>query len=699
MRLAKSEGHDERLREEQRVTMSACAKSRGSENVRGITRVMVANRGEIARRVFATCRRLGIGTVAVYTDPDAQSPHITEADVRVRVDSYLDVGELVRAARSSGADAVHPGYGFLSENACFARAVSDAGLVWIGPPSAAVESMGSKIEAKKLMAAAGVPVLAELDPTSVTQEQLPVLVKASAGGGGRGMRVVSGLAELPGQVAAARREAHSAFGDPTVFCERYLPRGRHIEVQVMADRHGTVWAVGERECSIQRRHQKIIEEAPSPLVQRIPEMRDRLFEAARLAATEIGYVGAGTVEFLADEQGDFYFLEMNTRLQVEHPVTELTTGLDLVELQLMVAEGESLPPAPPATTGHAIEARLYAEDPARGWSPQAGRIHHFEVPGVATEFGVLARTGIRLDSGIVDGSEVSIHYDPMLAKVIAYAPARVRAAQLLADALTRTRLHGVGTNRDLLVNVLRHPAFLAGDTDTAFFDTHDLEALAAPRAGESQVRLAAVAAALAEAAGNRAAATVLPSIPSGWRNVVSADQHKTFRAGDGTEHRVAYRFARAGVSLPDDAGISLISAAPNEVVLAANLDGVGVATAFAVHRYGDQVYVDSPSGTVTLAAVPRFPEPDSAVAQGSLLAPMPGSVIRLGAGLGDPVAAGQPLVWLEAMKMEHTITAPADGVLTQLSVQVGQQVEVGTVLARVEAVVGTTETAQLKEGS
>lgn len=681
---------DDRLREEQRVKVA-------------ITKVMVANRGEIARRVFATCRRLGIGTVAVYTDPDAQSPHVTEADVRVRVASYLDVGELVGAARSSGADAVHPGYGFLSENASFARAVSDAGLVWIGPPSAAVESMGSKIEAKKMMAAAGVPVLAELDPTNVTQEQLPVLVKASAGGGGRGMRVVSELAEMPGQVAAARREAHSAFGDPTVFCERYLPRGRHIEVQVMADRHGTVWAVGERECSIQRRHQKIIEEAPSPLVQRIPEMRDRLFEAARLASTEIGYIGAGTVEFLADEQGDFYFLEMNTRLQVEHPVTELTTGLDLVELQLMVADGEPLPPEPPATTGHAIEARLYAEDPARGWSPQAGRIHHFEVPGVATEFGLLARAGIRLDSGIVDGSVVSIHYDPMLAKVIAYAPARVRAAQLLADALTRTRLHGVGTNRDLLVNVLRHPAFLAGDTDTAFFDTHGLEALAASRAGESHVRLAAVAATLAEAAGNRATAAVLPGIPSGWRNVVSADQHKTFRAGDGTEHRVAYRFARAGVSLPDDAGVSVVSATPNEVVLAVTVDGVEVATAFVVHRCGDQVYIDSPTGTVTLAAVPRFPEPDFGAAQGSLLAPMPGSVIRLGAGLGDLVAAGQPLVWLEAMKMEHTITAPADGVLTQLSVQVGQQVEVGTVLARVEPAVrdstGALDAPDMKEGT
>ena len=664
-----------------------------------ITKVLVANRGEIARRVFATCRRLGIGTVAVHTDPDTDSPHVAEADARVRIGSYLDAEELINAASASGADAVHPGYGFLSENAGFARAVIDAGLCWIGPPAAAVESMGSKIEAKKMMAAAGVPVLAELDAASVTHDELPVLVKASAGGGGRGMRVVTDLAELPGQVLAAQREARSAFGDPTVFCERYLPRGRHIEVQVMADRHGTVWAVGERECSIQRRHQKIIEEAPSPLVQRIPGMRQRLFEAARLAATAIGYTGAGTVEFLADEQGDFYFLEMNTRLQVEHPVTELTTGLDLVELQLAVADGESLPPEPPNTTGHAIEARLYAEDPAHEWQPQAGRIHRFEVPGAATQFGLLSHTGIRLDSGIVDGSVVSIHYDPMLAKVIAAAPTRAGAAQILADALARTRLHGVGTNRDLLVNVLRHPAFLAGDTNTAFFDTHGLATLATPLADEYLLRLAAVAAALAEAAGNRAAASVMPAVPSGWRNVVSGEQHKTFRAADGTEHRVAYRFTRAGVNLPDDPGVSLVSAAPDQVVLAATVDATAVATAFAVSRYGDRVYVDSPVGTVALVAVPRFPEPDSIVDKGSLLAPMPGSVIRLGAGLGDTVVGGQPLVWLEAMKMEHTITAPADGVLTQLSVSVGQQVEVGAVLARVEAVGGTAETAQLKEGS
>ena len=645
-----------------------------------ITSVLVANRGEIARRVFSTCRRLGIGTVAVYTDPDAGSPHVAEADARVRIDSYLDGPELIEAALCAGADAVHPGYGFLSENAGFARAVNDAGLRWIGPPPAAVEAMGSKIEAKKLMAAAGVPVLAELDAAEVTQEQLPVLVKASAGGGGRGMRVVETLAELAEQVLAAQREAQSFFGDPTVFCERYLPRGRHIEVQVMADLHGTVWAVGERECSIQRRHQKIIEEAPSPLVQRIPAMRERLFTAARLAATAVGYTGAGTVEFLADEDGEFFFLEMNTRLQVEHPVTELTTGLDLVELQLGVADGEALPATPPQTTGHSIEARLYAEDPARSWQPQAGQIHHFDVPGTATHFGPLTQIGIRLDSGVIDGSEVSIHYDPMLAKVISFAPTRSRAVQVLADTLARTRVHGLRTNRDLLVNVLRHPGFLAGDTDTAFFDTHGLDRLAAPLAGEREVRLAVIAAAVAAAAHNRATAGVMAHFPSGWRNVISADQRRVFRDADGTEHRVSYRVTRTGTSLPEDAGIIVVSATPDRV----NLEHEAVMTSFMVSRYGENVYVDSPLGSVSFTSVPRFPVPGSEIRQGSLLAPMPGSVIRLGADLGDTVAAGQPLIWLEAMKMEHTITAPAGGVLTQICVAVGQQVEVGAVLARVE---------------
>ncbi|WP_409436628.1 acetyl/propionyl/methylcrotonyl-CoA carboxylase subunit alpha [Mycobacterium sp. SMC-14] len=649
-----------------------------------ISTVLVANRGEIARRVFATCRRLGLGTVAVYTDPDAGMPHVAEADAKVRLPettSYLSAEAIIAAARAAGADTIHPGYGFLSENADFAAAVQDAGLTWIGPPVAAVTSMGSKIESKKMMAAAGVPVLEELDPETVTADQLPVLVKASAGGGGRGMRVVTELSALAGEVEAAQREAASAFGDPTVFCERYLPTGHHIEVQVMADQHGTVWAVGERECSIQRRHQKVIEEAPSPLVERTPGMRAKLFEAARLAASAIGYTGAGTVEFLADSRGEFYFLEMNTRLQVEHPVTEETTGVDLVELQIAVADGTRLDAEPPVAQGHSIEVRLYAEDPAHGWQPQAGPVYALEIPGVATQFETLSRrTGVRLDSGIVGGSTVSIHYDPMLAKVISYAPTRRQAATVLAGALARTRLHGLRTNRDLLVNVLRHPAFLDGATDTAFFDTHGLAELSAPLADAATVQASAIAAALADAAHNRATAQAFGSIPGGWRNLASGFQSKAYLDDAGTEHRIEYRFTRTGL-IVNGAEVTLISSTPDEVVLA---DPAGVARTFTVARYGSDVYVDSPGGGIHLVALPRFGDPESAVAQGSLLAPMPGNVIRLGAAVGDQVSAGQPLIWLEAMKMEHTISAPSDGVLTQLDVKPGDQVEVGAVLARVE---------------
>jgi len=641
-----------------------------------ITKVLVANRGEIARRVFDTCRRLGIGTVAVYTDPDAAAPHVAEADARVRLEGrngYLDAGQLVAAARAAGADAIHPGYGFLSENPEFAAAVLEAGLTWVGPPVAAVAAMGSKIEAKKMMAAAGVPVLDELDPDTVTADQLPVLIKASAGGGGRGMRVVTDLDALPAQVEAARREAQSAFGDPTVFCERYLATGHHVEVQVLADEHGTVWAVGERECSIQRRHQKIIEEAPSPLVERIPGMRAKLFDAARLAATAIGYTGAGTVEFMASPDGpdaaSFYFLEMNTRLQVEHPVTEETTGLDLVELQLLVADGGRLDPEPPPSRGYSIEARLYAEDPATGWQPQAGTVHRFDVP-----------THVRVDSGIVDGSTVSVFYDPMIAKVISYAPTRRQAAAVLADALARTRIHGVRTNRDLLVNVLRHPAFLDGATDTAFFDTHGLAELATPLADQQAVDLSTLAAALADAAQNRHTATVFTAAPSGWRNLTSGYQTKSYTDTARETHEVRYRFTRTGVVLPDHDNVSLVSAQPDRVVLSI----AGVERRFDVARYGDGVFVDSPLGPVQLIALPRFPDPDAAVAQGSLLAPMPGSVLRVGAAEGDTVTAGQPLIWLEAMKMEHTVTAPSDGVLAELNVAPGQQVDVGAVVARVD---------------
>jgi len=638
-----------------------------------LTTVLVANRGEIARRVFATCRRLGLGTVAVFSDPDAGSPHVREADAAVRLpgaapsETYLRADLIVAAARKAGADAVHPGYGFLSENAEFARAVIAAGLTWIGPPPEAIERMGSKIESKRMMAGAGVPVLAELAPADVTADDLPVLIKASAGGGGRGMRVVRRLEDLEGEAEAARAEAASAFGDPTVFCEPYLATGRHVEVQVMADEHGTIWAVGERECSTQRRHQKVVEEAPSPLVERVDGMRKELFAAARAAAGAIGYTGAGTVEFLADDAGRFYFLEMNTRLQVEHPVTECTTGLDLVTLQLAVAEGAALDPEPPPARGHAIEVRLYAEDPAADWQPQSGRLHRFAVPGVDVEFGLGAGpAGLRLDSGVEDGTAVGIHYDPMLAKVIAWAPTRPQAARALAGALARTRLHGLTTNRDLLVNVLRHPAFLAGETDTAFFDRHGLANLAAPLSGDDPSATLAAALAL-----DAARPTTL-RVPTGWRNVVSQPQRVAFESGT-----VEYRLTRNGL---DDESTALVERSPDRVVL----DVDGVRRAYDIARYDDDVYVDSARGSVRLRLVPRFVDPATQRAAGSLLAPMPGSVARLAVAVGDRVSAGQPVLWLEAMKMQHRIDAPADGVVTDLPVREGQQIDVGAVLAVVE---------------
>jgi propionyl-CoA carboxylase alpha chain len=654
-----------------------------------LTRVLVANRGEIARRVFRSCALLGLGTVAVYSDPDAGSPHVAEADAAVRLagnaaaDTYLRSDLLVKAALRAGADAVHPGYGFLSENAGFARAVQAAGLTWIGPSPDAIAAMGSKIESKRLMAAAGVPVLADLDPAGITAGSLPVLIKASAGGGGRGMRIVRSLAELPGALAAASAEAASAFGDPAVFCEPYVERGRHIEVQVLADSAGTVWTAGERECSIQRRHQKIIEEAPSPLVERTPGLRDRLLSAARLAASAIGYVSAGTVEFLADDTGRFWFLEMNTRLQVEHPVTECTTGLDLVLLQLEIAAGRTLAPAPPPARGHAIEARLYAEDPAAAWQPQSGTLHAFAVAGSPVEFGPgAAATGpgpaapvLRLDAGVVGGSQVGVFYDPMLAKIIAWAPGREQAAAVLARALATATIHGLTTNRDLLVNILRHPAFRAGETDTAFFETHGLAALAAPLAAAEAAAVSAVAAALAGAAGQRRQARVLGGLPAGWRNVPSQLQRVRF-AG----HDVAYRLDRSGLTVEGRDDIRLISASPDRV----DLEVAGVRRSFLVARYDGLVCVDSSLGPVTLVPEARFPDPATQVAAGSLLAPMPGTVIRVGVGLGARVAAGQPLLWLEAMKMEHVISAPAAGIVAELPVAAGHQVEVGSVLAVVK---------------
>ena len=631
-----------------------------------ITRLLVANRGEIARRVFRSCRLAGIAPVAVFSDPDADAPYVAEADHAVRLpgaapsETYLRVDALIAAAKATGADAVHPGYGFLSENAGFARAVLDAGLTWVGPSPESIEAMGSKVAAKKRVAADGVPVLAELDPETVTEDDLPVLIKASAGGGGRGMRIVRELSTLRAEVAAARREAESAFGDGTVFCEPLLEGARHVEVQILADSHGTVWALGERECSIQRRHQKIVEETPSPAV--TPEIRTKLFDAAVAAARSISYVGAGTVEFLLSAKGTIHFLEVNTRLQVEHPVTECVYGIDLVRWQLAIAEGRQLPADRPSPTGHAIEVRLYAEDPAHDWRPQSGTLHRFALSDVDAEFAVPREFGLRLDSGVEDGSVVGVHYDPMLAKVIAWGPDRAAAARRLSAALASAKIHGVLTNRDLLVNVLRSKEFLAGDTDTGFLDRVGLDMLSTPLV--SDVDRSALAAAIALAHRHKG------RFPLGWRNIPSQPQRTVFEQAE-----VAYRFDRNG-KLVEPEGVELVRASADEVVL----DVDGVRQRYEVARYGDTVYV----GPLALTLVPRFPDPADKIAEGATVAPMPGTVVRVSVAAGETVEAGAELLVLEAMKMEHRVVAAAGGTVAEVLVQAGQQVEAGAVLAVVE---------------
>ncbi|MFF8300035.1 biotin carboxylase N-terminal domain-containing protein [Streptomyces globisporus] len=644
-----------------------------------ITTLLVANRGEIACRIFRTCRDLGITTVAVYSDADADALHVRRADLAVRLpgaapaDTYLRGDLVVAAARAAGADAVHPGYGFLSENAAFAAAVQDAGLVWVGPPVKAIELMASKTRAKELMAGAGVPLLAPVDPAAAGPGDLPLLLKAAAGGGGRGMRVVRELDALSGELLAAAAEAASAFGDGEVFAEPYVERGRHVEVQVMADAHDTVWALGTRDCSLQRRHQKVIEEAPAPGLD--DALCDRLHEAALAAARAVGYRGAGTVEFLVSAEGRPYFLEMNTRLQVEHPVTEAVFGLDLVALQLRVAEGEPLPaPEPPQPSGHAVEARLYAEDPARDWQPQTGTLLTLEVP---------EGPGLRLDTGYTGGDPIGVHYDPMIAKVIARAPARAEAVRLLARALESARIHGPVTNRDLLVRSLRHPDFAAARLDTGFYDRH-LADLTAPGAGTGDPASAALAATLAQAVRGASAGGPAPARFGAWRNVTSQPQRKRYRSEpDGTEHEVAYRTSRTGVPEPHEApGTRVLTAAPDRVTLEVN----GVTRHFTVSTHAERVHVDAADASYTFTALPRFTDPATHTAPGSLLAPMPGTVVRLAEGLaaGVPVEAGQPLIWLEAMKMEHRILAPASGTLTALHSAPGHQVEVGALLAVVQ---------------
>ncbi len=632
-------------------------------------KLLVANRGEIARRVFRTARAMGIATVAVFSDPDADAPHVREADEAVHLagatpaETYLDIDRVLDAAIRTGADAVHPGYGFLSENADFARACLAAGLTFVGPSPEAIEAMGSKIAAKELMVAAGVPVLGA--------EGFPLLVKAAFGGGGRGMRIARTEAELAEALAVAEREARAAFGDGTVFVERYVERPRHVEVQIFGDTHGKVIHLFERECSIQRRYQKVIEEAPSPAVG--PELREALCAAAVAAGRALHYVGAGTVEFVLDPSGDFFFLEVNTRLQVEHPVTELVTGLDLVELQLRVAMGEPLD-VEPWLRGHAVEARLYAEDVPAGFVPTSGRIERFLVPPVE---------GVRVDAGYEDGSTVSTFYDAMLAKVVAHGDTREHAVGRLVEALAGSHVHGLPTNRQLLVSVLRHPEFAAGRLDTGFLERHDPVRLGT----EPFDPLHAVAAALAGQAARRAAAVVQRTIPSGWRNVATGLHRTRYLVGD-REVEVGYALGRAGDRIEVD-GTALVDvrvwqATPTLVDLTVE----GVRRRFDVQLRGATAHVDGLGVSAVLEELERLPEPGSRVAAGSLTAPLPGSVVAVHVAVGDEVVAGQPLVVLEAMKMQHSVAAVEAGTVAEVTVAVGDQVDGGAVLVVVDGAGG-----------
>ncbi len=634
--------------------------------------LLVANRGEIAQRIFRSAHAMGIRCVAVYVDADAGAPHVSGADEAVRLPgSYLDAKGILELARTTGAGAIHPGYGFLSENAGFAADVTAAGLVWVGPSPEAIERMGDKLAAKALAEEVGVPTLqGSEDPAAAHDVGYPLLVKAAAGGGGKGMRIVESTDALEEAVAAAKREALSGFGDERVFLERYVARARHIEIQILGDAHGNIVHLGERECSIQRRHQKILEESPSPRVD--PALRARMGDAALRLARALGYRSAGTVEFLLDdESGEFFFLEVNTRLQVEHPVTEAVTGIDLVREQLRIAQGEALGYTQDDIRfqGAAIEARLYAEDPAGDFLPATGTLVAFE-PAESPE--------VRWDSGVVAGSVVGTDFDPMLAKVIAHGPTRGEAAGRLALALERLHLGGVTTNRDFLAATLRTPEFAAGDTTTDFIE----RVAPARRLEPSQEELERTAqlAALWVQGANRMAAGVLAASPSGWRNARLPDQELLLTHRE-DEVTVRYRRLRDGrFRFPD--GTHARVHAWSEGGIDAEI--AGHRRRVRITRAGERLVVQGPRGDLELVERPRFELPGAAGTPGGFVAAMPGKVLELRVQVGDRVQAGETLVVLEAMKMEHPMRATEDGVVSEVRVTQGEQVEAGTVLLVVE---------------
>ncbi|MDO8188255.1 biotin carboxylase N-terminal domain-containing protein [Conexibacter sp. JD483] len=651
--------------------------------------VLVANRGEIAVRICSTLRRLGLRSVAVFSDADAGAPHVRAADAAVRIgpadarSSYLSIDALLAAARATGARAVHPGYGFLAESAAFAEAAIDAGLIWIGPPPAAIELMGDKAQAKQLARQAEVPVVPGIEGVDLSQDQIagfcaehgyPVVVKAVAGGGGKGMRVVRAEAELAGALAAARREAAAAFGDERVLVERYLERPRHIEVQVLADSHGAVVHLGERECSLQRRHQKVVEEAPSPVVD--PAWRAEMGAAAVALARACGYVGAGTVELIvpAAENGvlpdDFYFLEMNTRLQVEHPVTELVYGVDLVEQQLRVAAGAELTLHQGGLTprGHAVEARLYAEDPAAGFLPSTGVVRHWRAP---------RGEGIRVDHALADGVAVTTSYDPMIAKLIAHGPDRATAIGRLERALGELELLGVSTNAAFSASLLARPDVRAGELDTGLLERVLADGGAAAVAPPAEL-IAAAALTLALLDAEALARTT--SVPLGWRSDGAAGswRRRVAIGGDAVELTIAGSRVSVGAVAWEGSARRL-----GEETVEVVLDGVARACVFAAGEDGT-LWIGADGHQLELLPA-RAASGDLSAAGDALSAPMPGTVLLVNVRDGDVVAEGDVLIVLESMKMELSVTAPHAGVVTGLAVKPGDKVALRELLAQVHA--------------
>jgi propionyl-CoA carboxylase alpha chain len=630
--------------------------------MKGFNKILIANRGEIAVRIMRTCRAMGIATVAVYSDFDRDALHVRLADQSVPIgraaakESYLDIEKIVTAARQTGADAIHPGYGFLAENAAFASACEDAGLVFIGPRANVIEALGSKSEARRLAQEAGVPVV----PVP-KEDEFPKLIKAALGGGGRGMRIVRNAAESKDALAAARGEAERAFGDGELLVEKYIEGARHVEVQIFGDHHGNVMHFYERDCSVQRRHQKIIEESPSPAV--TPEVRGRMTDAAVALARKVGYTNAGTVEFLLAPSGDFYFIEVNTRIQVEHPVTEMVTGLDLVRLQIEIAQGGKLPDAQ-QQSGHAIEARLYAEDPTNGFLPSTGTLHVWEPPE--------SSTGSRIESGVEEGSDIGVYYDPLLAKVIAHAEDRDSAIRKLAHALRNFAAQGMQTNREFLIAVLESEEFRSGRAHTGF------QLPVSAKADEELDRVFCSVVRMYIERTEHARRTILPSIPPRFRNNPTAAPAMKFAIGK-SECRI-------------DSGKSAVEAL---AVGAEHVDALieGVRYRFHIRQHGAEYYVRATLGQRQVTRLPRFPEKSASGQHQSANSPMPGQVLRILVAEGQRVKPGDGLVVLEAMKMEQTIKATIQGVVRAVLVKPAQVVAPGQMLVEIEAVEDANEHA------